>query len=201
MPASGVRGAGRGFDLDRRHRHRSGKPEGHRQSGADELDLRAADQSRDHAGREARARDQRDELGAGRRRLEARARQQGLRDRPGGRAAGADRHGRGRAAAVGHGDQSGGRSRAVANRAGKSISVLAIDGKQVEHVGDVDMGAPGRGGRDHARRQARARGQVPRAQGRAARDRRPDRDLRRQGHPGRACGRTTSRSRPTARLR
>ena len=29
----------------------------------------------------------------------------------------------------------------VANRAGKSISVLAIDGKQVEHVGDVDMGA------------------------------------------------------------
>ena len=28
----------------------------------------------------------------------------------------------------------------VANRAGKSISVLAIDGKQVEHVGDVDMG-------------------------------------------------------------
>jgi DNA-binding beta-propeller fold protein YncE len=29
----------------------------------------------------------------------------------------------------------------VANRARKSISVLAIDGKQVEHVGDVDMGA------------------------------------------------------------
>ena len=29
----------------------------------------------------------------------------------------------------------------VANRAGKSISVLAIEGKQVEHVGDVDMGA------------------------------------------------------------
>jgi DNA-binding beta-propeller fold protein YncE len=29
----------------------------------------------------------------------------------------------------------------VANRAGNSISVLAIDGKQVEHVGDVDMGA------------------------------------------------------------
>ena len=29
----------------------------------------------------------------------------------------------------------------VANRAGKSISVLSIDGKQVEHVGDVDMGA------------------------------------------------------------
>jgi DNA-binding beta-propeller fold protein YncE len=29
----------------------------------------------------------------------------------------------------------------VANRAGKSISVLAIDGKQVERVGDVDMGA------------------------------------------------------------
>jgi DNA-binding beta-propeller fold protein YncE len=29
----------------------------------------------------------------------------------------------------------------VANRAGKSISVLAIDGKRVEHVGDVDMGA------------------------------------------------------------
>ena len=70
-------GAGRGFDLDRRHRHRSGKPEGHRESGADELDFRSADQSRHHAGREARARDQRDELGAGRRRLEARARQQG----------------------------------------------------------------------------------------------------------------------------
>ena len=28
----------------------------------------------------------------------------------------------------------------VANRAGNSISVLSIDGKQVEHVGDVDMG-------------------------------------------------------------
>jgi DNA-binding beta-propeller fold protein YncE len=29
----------------------------------------------------------------------------------------------------------------IANRAGNSISVLAIDGKEVEHVGDVDMGA------------------------------------------------------------
>jgi DNA-binding beta-propeller fold protein YncE len=28
----------------------------------------------------------------------------------------------------------------IANRAGNSISVLAIDGKTVEHVGDVDMG-------------------------------------------------------------
>ena len=62
----------------------------------------------------------------------------------------------------------------IANRAGNSISVLAIDGKKVEHVGEVDMGgqvaavaiAPGR--------QAGARRQVPGAQGRAARDRRPD---------------------------
>ena len=73
----------------------------------------------------------------------------------------------------------------VANRAGKSISVLAIDGKQVEHVGDVDMGAQVAAvaiTSDGKRGLAVS----SRAQGRAARDRRPDRDLRRQRHPGRA---------------
>ena len=61
---------------------RSREPEDRRQPAADELDLRPADQPGDHAERPARAGRQLDGLGRGRRRLEAGAGQQALRDRP-----------------------------------------------------------------------------------------------------------------------
>ena len=72
----------------------------------------------------------------------------------------------------------GGKLALVANRADDTISVLAIDGKEVK-VTDTVASARRRTrsrGRDHARRQARAGRQVRGQQGGAAGDR------RRQGH-------------------
>ena len=168
-------GAGRGYGLDRRHRIRPAEPEDRRQPGADELDLRPADQPRHHPRRDAGARDQRHELGAGGRRLEARARQQGARDRSRGGSAGADRHGRGRAAALGHGDQPGRRPRPD-RQSRRQLDQRALDRRQAGRAPRRRRhGRAGRGGRDHTRRHARARRQVPGAQGRPALDRGPER--------------------------
>ena len=72
----------------------------------------------------------------------------------------------------------------IANRAGKSISVVSISGATVRAVGAVPLGQKAAdvaitpdGRPTDARRQARVRGDEPRQQGGRARHRRSDRDV------------------------
>src|SRR5207244_2524563 len=105
--------AGKGHGLDRRHLEPRGAADP-REPSPDELGLRPADEPPDHPRWQARARRQLDGLGAGRRRLEARARHQALRHRP-------------------HGKPAGKRALAV-KFPGHKVAMLEINGQKVTYT-------------------------------------------------------------------
>ena len=155
-----------------------------RDNPADEFGRRAADQPRDHAlGRDGARRQLAD---AGGRRLEpqARSRQQGLSGRSEGEPAQGRRHGHGRQAALGHGDQP--QRRPGARRQPRRRHDLgAVDPRQGRagrrHRQRRRAGRWGRRRRHHPRRQARSGAQARRQQGGAVVDRRRQGQIRQAG--------------------